>query len=65
MVLHLGGCGPCRGRVVLALMVGVGGDRHRRVGGRGGVGGSRGRGGVGLWQLVCGAVVAGGGFVVG
>ena len=42
-----------------------GGDRHRRVGGEV-VGGSRGRGGgVGLWQLVCGAVMAGVGVVVG
>ena len=33
VVLHLGGCGPCLGQVVLALMVGVGGTG---IGGWGG-----------------------------
>jgi hypothetical protein len=42
-----------------------GGDRHWGVGGEV-VGGSRGGGGgVGLWRFVCGAVMTGGGVLVG
>ena len=47
VVLRLGGFGPCRGQVVMALMGGVGGGQASEGGGGevGVVGGSRGKGG--------------------
>ena len=48
VVLPLGGCGPCRGRVVLALMVEVGETGIGGWGGEGGWGALEVEGGVGL-----------------